>query len=448
MGKTIVPAGGRRIRSAWLMMRSRVIRIVWCGAVSVLTASAYAEEDLWSALINGKPDLYLRYRYEYVDDAKPGLDNAYASTLRTALGYNTGLFYGFGLYGQLEDVRTIGNDAYDDGGANGKITRAQVADPEGFDGIQQGNIRYEGIPQTVLRLGRQEITHRDLYQRFLSNVPWRQNWQSFEAFRALNQSLPNLTADYAYIWNANRIFSEQNSLPDKANYRLDAHAMRVEYTRWPFAKLEGYAYLLDFDDVSERFSTATYGMRVQGNHEIYPKLGLLYAGEVARQTDYRENPNDIHVNYYLGELGVSYALSHILDTVNVKVGYEVLEGDGGFESFQTPLATPHPFHGWSDRFTLTPADGLEDLYTQFSIAGFGGRVVFEYHDFSAENGDYDYGTEWDMFIEKTLVPNLMVVLKYSAYDADQNTTNVFRNSGAGAEAFDVEKAWAYVQYKY
>jgi hypothetical protein len=410
----------------------------------------YAEDvlaDLSAALTDGKPDLYLRYRYEYADDAKPGLKDAHASTLRSALGYNTGLFYGFGLYGQLEDVRVIGNDSFDDGGANGVTDRALIADPEGTE-IQQANIRYEGIPQTVLRLGRQEIIHREHLHRFLSNVPWRQNWQSYDAFRVFNRSLPHTTVDYAYLWNANRVFGEDNPLPDRSDFRMDSHALRVEHTQWSFAKIEGYAYLLDFEStVSERFSTATYGARVQGSYEVYPKTSLLYSGEGARQTDYGENPNDIAVNYYLGEIGASYAFGGIWESASVKLSYEVLEGDGGIESFQTPLATPHPFHGWSDRFVVTPGDGLEDLFVSASTIVWGIKLLFEYHDFSSDHDDYDYGTEWDLLLERAFSPHFLVGLKYAAYDADPNITNLLRNSTSG-EPFDINKAWAYLVFKY
>ncbi len=416
---------------------------LWMG---LATLPAYGTEDLIGALTGGKPDLYLRYRYEYADDAKPGLKNAYASTLRSALGYSTGLFYGFGLYGQLEDVRVIGNDRFDDGGANDVFDRALVADPEGTE-VHQANLRYEGIPQTVLRLGRQEIIHREYLHRFLSNVPWRQNWQSYDAFRVLNQSLPDTTADYAYLWNANRIFGEDNPLPDKSDFGMDSHVMRIEHTGWPLAKLEGYAYLLDFKSaVSERFSTTTYGARFQGSREVYPKVGLLYTGEVARQTDFVENSNDIAVNYYLGELGANYAFG-ILESVSLKLSYEVLEGDGGFESFQTPLATPHPFHGWSDRFVVTPGDGLEDLFVTVVAMVWGTKIHFEYHDFSSNRDDYDYGTEWDLILEKPLGKHFLVALKYAAYEGDDNATNLLRNSASG-EPFDLYMAWAYLQFKY
>ncbi len=199
--------------------------------------------------------------------------------------------------------------------------------------------------------------------------------------------------------------------------------------------------------MSERFSTATYGARFQGNREVYPKVGLLYTGEVARQTDFAENSNDIAVNYYLGELGGNYAFGGILESVSLKLSYEVLEGDGGFESFQTPLATPHPFHGWSDRFVVTPGDGLEDLFVTAAAMVWGTKIHFEYHVFSSDRDDYDYGTEWDLILEKPLSKHFLVALKYAAYEGDDNAINLLRNSASG-EPFDLNRAWAYLQFKY
>jgi hypothetical protein len=70
-----------------------------------------------------------------------------------------------------------------------------------------------------------------------------------------------------------------------------------------------------------------------------------------------------------------------------------------------------------------------------------------WHDFSSDKDDYDYGQEWDLLLEKPLGNNFLVGIKYSYYDADGNATNFVRN-GISGQAFDLEKAWAYVQFKF
>jgi len=432
----------------------------------------YAGDNLIDALKGGKVDLYLRYRFEFVDDDQPRvipgtpptlngpLDAAYANTLRTALGYSTGLFYDFGAYVQFEDVRAADDDAYNDGGSNGVFDKATVVDPEGTE-VNQANLRYAGLPYTTLKLGRQEIEHRQApLHRYIGNILWRQNWQSFDGFRALNEYLPATVIDYAYVWNTNRIFGEDNEFPDRSDFRMDSHFINVLYSGFPYGKFEPYTYLLDFESkASEGFSTATFGLRFQGAYDLisYP-VSILYTGEFAHQMDYAENPADIDVNYYLGELGATHTfIDSPIESVTVKGSYEVLEGDGRqvvsgccngivARAFQTPLGTNHAFQGWADRFLITPADGIEDLFVTLQMKVWGANFMAMWHHFSANDADYDYGTEWDLLLEKPIANNFLVGVKYAYYDASGDALNK-RNNISG-QAFDLEKAWAYVQFKF
>src|SRR3546814_3293516 len=67
----------------------------------------------------------------------------------------------------------------------------------------------------------------------------------------------------------------------------------------------------------------------------------------------------------------------------------------GVVAFQTPLATLHAFNGWADRFLSTPGNGLEDIYV--GVGGKHGQWNWQalWHDFSADRGGADYGTELD-----------------------------------------------------
>ncbi len=435
--------------------------------------NAFAENSLNDALIKGKVDWYERIRFEHVEDGMstaliPRLDDANAVTLRSALGYTTGLFHGFGLNLQLEDVRALDED-YNDGGTNLKGTFATVVDPEGTE-LQQANLRYEGFNNTMLRLGRQEIEHRQApLHRFVGNILWRQNWQTFDAFRATHNTfidqwtgLPTLKLDYTYAWNVNRIFGEDNTIADRDDMRMNSHFIRAEYEGFlPLIKFEGYGYLLDFDEsdivATQRLTTNTYGIRAEGSKGLGPKWTALYTGEFAKQTDASDNPLDINVNYYLGEIGAMYQVGHpFLSAITVKGSYEVMQGDGAIlvgttpvgRAFQTPLGTNHAFQGWADRFLITPGDGIRDAFVTVRAGLYGGATaMFMYHDLSSDNDDYDYGTEIDVVLEKPFAKYWLVGMKYSDYDADENATNVARNSGSG-QAFDLEKFWVYLQFKY
>ena len=431
------------------------------------SSEAGADNTLADALTNGKFDLYARLRYENVDDDQstalvPRLEDANAVTLRTALGYNTGLFHQFGLYLQFEDVRVIGNEEFNDSGTNGNTRFATVVDPEGTE-VQQANIRYEGFANTLFRFGRQEIEHRQApLHRYIGNILWRQNWQSFDAFRVTHDAfidpltgLPRLKLDYSYAWNTNRIFGEDNPIPDRSDFPMHSHFINAQYLGFSLLKLEGYAYLLDFDHaVSERFDTNTFGLRGEGNYGFGKKWKVLYTAEFANQRDAYDNPADhLSVNYYLGELGATYSVGKkYLDAVTVKASYEVLQGDGVDEntvprSFQTPLGTNHAFQGWADRFLITPKDGIRDFFITAKAGVYGATAMLMYHDFSSDSLGYDYGTELDLLLEKPFAKYWVAGVKYAAYDADQNALNLARNSAAG-QAFDLDKFWVYVQFKY
>jgi len=434
------------------------LAVMTCLGVTGISAQA---DDFWNALTGGKPDLFVRYRYEQVNDGKPATRNAYANTVRTALGYRTGLYHGFGAYLQMQDVRVLADgNLFNDGGSNGVTGRAVIVDPENTE-LHQYVLRYRGLPKTTLMLGRQEITYRKApFHRFVGNVLWRDNWQSYDGLRLVSNYLPATKIDYAYIWEVNRIFGEDNPLPDRAHFRVAGHLLNIHYSGFQFGTIEPYVYLLDFESSvlsTRNLSSATYGARFQGARPwVGQAAKVLYAAEFAHQTDYGSNPFNVDNNYYLLELGLSKAFTGSpIQSVTLKGDIEVLEGEGtvasgtlkGNGAFQTPLGTNHAFQGWADRFLVTPADGVVDLYGTLAVKVLGSKLVGVYHDFSSDHGDYDYGTEWDAMLTHTFKTHYTVGVKYAAYEADQNATNLARNK-AGGQIYDLDKLWAWVQIKF
>lgn len=421
-------------------------------AVGALVAAPVRAEEVATdtfreALTKGRADVSLRYRFEEVQDGTPGKKDAHASTLRTAIGYSTGLWCGFGLQLQMEDVRVVGNELYNDG-VNGKTDRATVVDPGGTE-LKQANLRYEGIARTVLRFGRQDIQHRDApMHRYVGNVLWRQHWQSFDALRVSSEPVDKLKLDYAFAWNVNRIFGERNTAADASDYRVHAHLLNGVYTGIADVRIEPYAYLLDFRTTSsERFSTDTLGARVDVRPAIGPTTKVILTAEYARQADAGDNTNDIDVAYWLVEVGVARSMEGVVREWSLTASYEMLAGEGGVKAFQTPLGTNHAFQGWADRFLVTPGDGIQDVYLTGKLSILGATLVAVYRRFAADNLGYDYGDELDLLVEKTFDKRFTVGLKYSDYQADRNTTNVARNT-SGGQAYDLEKVWAYVQVRF
>lgn len=415
---------------------------------SCFSSPVKAEENLWNSLISGKPDIFLRYRFEYGDDHLPTLKEAYASTLRTAFGYRTGDFYNTSLYFQIQDVRVVGDDALYNDGSNNNPERSVIVDPESTE-IQQYNLRYGGLPKTVVTLGRQQFNHRPgVLQRFLGDVSFRQHQQSFDAARVLSLAVPHTIIDYSYIWNVNRIFGENNPLPDADDFRSNSHALNVQYSAWSGLKLEGYLYLLEFSSpTARRFSTATGGLRLQGDKVIAQDLRFNYAGEFVHQQDYSNNPNAISVNYALAELGMTYSVNRLLESIGLKYNYERLEGDGGVRGFQTPLGTNHAFQGFADRFLVTPGDGVQDHFVTLSGKLSGMQMAAVYHRFLSDRDNYAYGHEWDFLAERTFGQHFLAGIKYAGYSADPNILNLTRNVKTG-QASDLTRFWAYLQFSF
>jgi hypothetical protein len=425
---------------------------VWasfCLALLLTTPlTTLAADGFWQSLIGGKPDLFLRYRFEYADDAKPGLKESYASTLRTAAGYRTDTYHDFSAYFQIQDVRVVGDDTLYNDGSNNVIDRAAITDAESTE-IQQYYLRYGGLSKTVVTLGRQEINHRTgSQQRFLGDVGWRQHFQSFDAAHFVNLGIPQAIIDYSFIWNVNRIFGENNPLPDAADLRSNSHALNIQYSGLPGLKFESYLYLLDFTSpTARRFSTATTGLRVQGDRVVGTGLRLSYAGELAHQQDYSNNPNAISVNYALAEVGLNFAVGGILESIGIKYDYERLEGDGGQRSFQAPLGTNHAFQGFADRFLVTPGDGIQDHFVTLSGKLSDTQISFVYHNFVSDKDNYQYGDEFDIFAEHTFNKYVLAGLKFSDYQANSNNLNITRNAVSG-QALDLTRFWAYLQFSY
>jgi hypothetical protein len=361
-----------------------------------------------------KLDLDLRYRYEFVD--QDGFEkDAHASTLRTRLAYRSADFSNFSFLIQFDDLRPVGNDLYNST-RNGMTDRPVVADPKGTL-VNQAMILYKGIDNTVLRAGRRRITLDN--HRFIGDVVWRQNDQTYDGLSLTNTSLPKTTIEYAYIDSVNRIFGPDSGTPP-AIFESDSHILNANYDWTPNWDVTAYAYFLDFEDALSS-SNRTVGIRINGSHAVSDNTSASFTVEFAHQNDYGGNPNNYSADYVLLEGTLTRG------GITGKLGYEILQG-GSVQAFQTPLATLHAFQGWADKFLTTPADGIEDLYFSIGTKVHGASVSLLYHRFSPELGGPDYGSEWDLVIKKPFAKRYALVFKYANYDARSHAT-------------DTQKAW-------
>jgi len=395
-------------------------------------ASAQAGATLGEALTGGKPIIDLRARYEYVNQDGFKQDaNAY--TGRARLGYETGVYKGFSLLSDVDLIGHIGADDFNDT-VNGRTAYPTVADHDIIE-LNRLQIAYEGLSDTLATLGRQRIILGNA--RFVGNVGWRQNEQTFDAFNLVNTSLDGFTLGYSYVNRVNRVFSDDSK---QGHYQGDTHFLNADYKSItiPFT-VSAYGYLLDLENAAT-LSTSTYGVRaakpfiLEDMTTFDEATTLTVTGEYAHQSDYATNPLSLDLDYYLGELELKRG------PLMVMGGYEIL-GSNGTTGFSTPLATLHAFNGWADTFLTTPGKGLKDAYVSSSYAltkvPCVAKVVLvaTYHDFSSQKSSIDYGHEVDLMTNVVVTNEISLNVKYANYN--------------GANGFaDRDKVWVGVTYAF
>lgn len=361
-------------------------------------AAAYDIGD-WKLMVDA------RYRYENVDQDGFARD-ANASTLRTRLGIQTPEVVNLTAFVEMENVTEIGSDNFDDT-VRGRTAFPVVADPEQTE-LNRAQLTFTGLPDTVVTGGRQRILIDNV--RFVGNVGFRQNEQTFDALRIVNKSIPYTTASYTYIGKVHRIFGNDHPL---GNFTGDTHLINAAFDFIPNLKIVGYAYLVEIRQLLG-LSSSTYGVSGTGSVPLGNGLKIHYRAEYANQTDYKDNPANFSLDYFAFEGGVSW------NGFKVVGGIEVLEGDG-INSFKTPLATLHKFQGFADVFLVTPGVGIDDLYFQAHYdagkVGFIKKLKFSlwYHDFSANDGPGDLGNEIDAAITAKLHDYVTFQIKYADY---------------------------------
>lgn len=406
------------INKALFFKRSALTAAIAATMSATMVTPVSAADSVTAALSEGKASLDLRYRYETVDQ-KGVTEDAKASTLRTRLNYTTGDFGDFSAFIEFDDVTALGDVKYNDatGLATAETAYPVVADPEGTE-VNQANITYKGIEDTTIKLGRQRVIFDNA--RFIGNVGWRQNEQTYDALAVINKSLADTTIVYGYVSNVNRIFGEASS---KGDIDTKTHLLNVSYSGLDAGKITAYGYFLDLID-SPAASNSTIGARFSGGTDVSEGVKALYTVEYATQSDYKQGASTIDADYTLLELGAK------VKGVTAKIGVETLGADTS--AFSTPLATAHAFNGWADKFLGTPANGLEDTYVSLSGKVSGVKLVGVYHDYSADKGGASYGDEINLLAVKKFGKNYKGLVKYASYSADTHAT-------------DTDKVWLMAQ---
>ncbi|MDG2018169.1 MAG: hypothetical protein P8J25_01855 [Porticoccaceae bacterium] len=370
-----------------------------------VAANATTASNVSEMLAEGDTSVSFRYRYEMVDQ-EAVTETANASTLKSRLTYKSASYMGLSALLEVDNVLIIGDENYRTP-SNGNIDYPIVADPKGTD-FNQAVLTYK-TDNLVTKLGKQRILHAG--QRFVGGVGFRQNEQTYDAISLSTDKLGSISVDYSYIWSINRIFGPKDSVAQAKRWDSDSHILLASMSPAEGHSLKAYAYLLDFANAAAN-SSSTFGVEYSGQFS-----DISVSAAYATQSDYADNPNAYDANYVMAQISVP------IKPVNVTLGYEVLGSDNGAAAFKTPLATLHKFQGWADKFLGTPANGVEDTY--FKVAGKIGKTktALVYHDFSADFGGADLGSEVDIVATYPLAKGLSAQLKYASYKAKSHASD-------------------------
>lgn len=394
-------------------------------AALLFTGVAQAEglDVLRYAISGGTPNLDARLRWEQVDQTN-ALKTADAFTVRGRLGYTTGKWNDLDAMVEYEGVSSLLAQEYNST-RNGFTTYSTVADPSGEE-LNQAWIRYAGLPfKTTAKFGRQRLIFDNA--RFIGNVGWRMNEQTYDATLLTNTYLPKTTIDVGHISNA-------NSFKTGINMPMQGDVLRISNTALPWANVSAYGYLLDFDTSTALMQDSkTLGLRLTGTLPVQ-KLKLAYALEYAKQSDYADAPALVDADYKLAEAQLTLPDVTMLRAPAIKLGYEVLGGDGAY-GFQTPLATLHAFQGWADMFLNTPNAGIQDSYAIASATIEKVSAQVAWHDYRSDSGGKHYGSEWNAYFTRPLIDNLVAGVKLADYNAKELAVNT-------------RKVWVSLDYKF
>jgi hypothetical protein len=416
------------------------------GSTPVTAAAAAATPASFFTEVTPKIDLRLRMELAHQDGfgGLPGPDEAVSWTGRMRFGLLSGTYRGLQAYVEGEHTEAWSRDSYNaipgphDPTDNplGPPDKSVIADPESNE-LNQLWLSYAS-PIGRFKLGRQRIVLDE--HRFIGNVGWRQNEQTYDGAVLESKPLPNLDLFYGWIYNVNRIFgSRSDDTPLGApvrNFDSRSHFAQITYKLSDMAVLRPYAFLLDLRrDGRDRHlvpaadggSSSTYGANLTG---VVPvgEMKFTYRAEYAMQKDASEAPIDFQTNYYHVKLGGTFR--------GVTLGFarEVLAADDHATrkstgattaiGFATPLATLHAFNGFADLFLTTPADGLVDDYAFLNFA-LPGKVAMELavHKYRSKFGGRDYGNEFNLVLRRPLPWNMTALVKLAQYRADDQAPN-------------------------
>ena len=430
---------------------SKIGRALAAGAIGWAAAAGGAAAQTAAspldAIAAGKLLLEIRARAEFVDQHKapPITEEAESLTVRTRLGWQTASWHGLQALAELENVQHLGPERFAvnvPGAATPPLNGADKArfplvnDPDVTE-LNRLQLAWTASPHATFTVGRQRILVDD--QRFVGNVGWRQDEQTFDAARA-DLTLGKASLLYAYVTRVNRV------LGDLRDWRSDSHLAVAAWAVSPDLRLEGFVYALDFPN-SAANTSLTGGVKVSGKAASGP-LKLAYDATWARQSDWRHATAAYSLDYWGADVAATYG------SYTARADYEWLEGNG-VRGFTTPLATTHSFQGWADAWVQPLGgnkgfvDGLKDFNLtlqakpRIKAPHFANPdLLIRYHDFADERTGAHLAHEWDAQALAQIAPGLTAALKLADF---RRTGSV--PLGTAAPPASRTKVWLTLEYR-
>ncbi|WP_292064468.1 hypothetical protein [Brevundimonas sp. UBA7664] len=386
-------------------------------AVPAAVAAQTAVDDTGARIL-----FETRLRSETVDQ-QGFVDQAHALTLRARLGWRSSTMHGLQLLVEGEGVAVL-DDRYS-APVDPVPGRPAVADGETLE-LNRAQVRWTGLPDTEVVAGRQRLVVGN--SRFVGNVGWRQNEQTFDAVRMTTTALKPVTLTWVFADRVQRPLGHEHA---QGVWRGGIHLLQAAADT-PVGRLSAFGLAIDLDNAPAQSST-TIGARLTGSRPVADELSLTWAGEYAVQSDNGSNPNDYALNFQAAAVGLQTS------RWSAGLGYERFDGDG-LSGFQTPLGTGHGFLGWSDVITTTPAFGIRDLFLRghLGVPAWGRtvRLTAEAHVFQDADGAFDLGQELDLSAALPIDRHWSVELKAAHF------------VGSHPAFGDADKAWMSLEYRY
>lgn len=353
-------------------------------------------------------DMRLRHEHVQIDGWQ---NHAKATTLRARFGLKSQWNDSWSSLLEAEGTTALQNQF--NSTANARSQYPVVADPTSAE-INQAWLAWQqgGFQAT---LGRQRIILDN--SRFVGNVGWRQNEQTFDALKLTHRFNEQWSLDYAYIDRAHRIFTDSAINPLRRESDLSTHLIHATHT-FGQQSITGFMYLDEHQD-AQILSRANHGLHWQGKQAINTDTSLQWLATWAKQKDHADNPQSMSHTYWHISPSVQW------HATKFGLGREHLSGNGT-SSFATPLATLHAFNGWGDQFLATPANGLKDTYGAISGSFQTGasnqpiKWAVVHHRYQSTQNDVDYGKEWNASLSMPMSQGWSWLVKYADYQAEQH----------------------------